>query len=44
MNDLYRELDIISEIRNRRLPWSRHVEKIPEERNAKKVSKNTPEG
>jgi len=44
MNELYREMDIISEIRKGRLPWSGHVERIPEERNAKKVSKNTPEG
>jgi len=44
MNDLYRELDIISEIRKGRIPWLGHVERMPEERNAKKVSKNTPEG
>jgi hypothetical protein len=44
MNDLYRELDIISEIRKGRLPWFGHMERTPEERNAKKASKNTPEG
>jgi hypothetical protein len=44
MNDLYRELDIFSEIRKGKLQWSGHVKRMPEERNAKKVSKNTPEG
>ena len=44
MNDLYSEPDIISEIRKGRLPCLGHVERMPEERNAKKVSKNTPEG
>jgi hypothetical protein len=44
MNDLYKELDIISEIGKGRLQWSGHMERMPEERNAKKVSKNTPEG
>ena len=44
MNDLCRELDIISEIRKGRLSQLGHVERMPEERNAKKVSKNTPEG
>jgi hypothetical protein len=41
--NLYRERDIISEMRNRRLRWLGHVERMPEER-AMKMFKNTPEG
>jgi hypothetical protein len=41
---LYREADIISEIRKGRLLWLRHVEIMPEDRTAKEVFKNIPEG
>jgi hypothetical protein len=42
--DLYRETDIMSEIRKGRLRWLGHVERMPEERTVKKVFKNIPEG
>jgi hypothetical protein len=42
--DLYREPDIISEIIKVRLRWLGHVEGIPEDRTAKNVFKNFPEG
>jgi len=42
--ELYREADIISEIRKGRLLWLRHVEIVPEDRTAKEVFKNIPEG
>jgi hypothetical protein len=41
--DLYREPDIISEIRKGRLQWLQNVERMPEERTMKKVFKNIPE-
>jgi vacuolar-type H+-ATPase subunit E/Vma4 len=42
--DLYREQDIITEIRKEILRWLGHVERKPEERTVKKVFKNIPEG
>jgi hypothetical protein len=38
--ELYREADVISEIRKGRLLWLRHVEIMPEDRTAKEVFKN----
>jgi hypothetical protein len=40
---LYREPDIISEVRKGRLRWLGHVERMPEERTVKKMFKNIPE-
>jgi hypothetical protein len=37
LTDLQRESDIFSEIRKARLRWLGHVERMPEERNAKSV-------
>jgi hypothetical protein len=42
--NLYRQPDIISEIRKGRLRWLGQVEKMPGERSMKKVFKSTPEG
>ena len=39
--DLYRALDIISEIRKGRWIWLGHVARMPEERTLKNVFKNT---
>jgi hypothetical protein len=40
----YRESNIISEIIKVRFRWLRHVVRIPEDRTAKNVFKNFPEG
>jgi len=42
--DLYREPYIISEIREGRLRWFGHVERMPQERIVKEVFKTVPEG
>jgi hypothetical protein len=42
--DLYRELDIILEIRKGGLRWLGHVESMPEERTVQKVFNSMPEG
>jgi hypothetical protein len=42
--DLYREADIISEIRKERVRWLERVERMLEERTVKKVFKNIPGG
>jgi hypothetical protein len=41
---MYRETDVTSDVSKRRLRWLGHVERRPEERSAKKVFKNIPEG
>jgi len=41
---LYKEPDIISEIRKGRLQWLGRVERMPEERTIKEVIKNIPQG
>jgi hypothetical protein len=40
--NLYREPDVISEIRKGRLRWLRHMEGMPDERTVKKVLRNSP--
>jgi hypothetical protein len=44
LRKLYREPDVTSEVRNRRVRWEEHVERMSEERTLKKVFKNIPEG
>jgi hypothetical protein len=41
---LYRETDIITEIRKGRLQWLGYVKRMSEERTLKKEFKNIPEG
>jgi hypothetical protein len=41
--NLYRETDIISEIRNGRLQWLGHVTRVTKERSVKKVFKSIPD-
>ena len=42
--DLYREPDIIAEIRKRKLWWLGHAGRMLEDRTVKNVFKNIPEG
>jgi ribosomal protein S28E/S33 len=42
--DLKRESDVVSEIGKARLRWLEYVERMPEERTAKKVFRSIPEG
>jgi hypothetical protein len=41
---LYRESNVISETSKRNLRWLGHAKRIPEEKTAKKMLKNIPEG
>jgi len=44
VRQLYRELDIVTEIKTGRLRWLGHVERMSEERVVKRLYQNTPEG
>jgi hypothetical protein len=42
--DLYKEPDIVMEIKRNRLRWIGHVERMEDSRNVKKIFKGKPEG
>jgi len=44
VRQLYGELDIVTEIKKRRLRWLGHVERMSEERAVKRLYQNAPEG
>ena len=44
VRQLYGELDIVTDIKKRRLRWLGHVERMSEERVVKRLYQNTPEG
>jgi hypothetical protein len=44
IRDLYKDADIVSEVKSRRLRWAGHVLRRREESQLKRFSKNNPEG
>ena len=44
MRELYKDLDTVADIKNKRLEWTGHVERMDHRRTVKKVFESKPEG